>query len=90
MTAIPENFGEGGANLAPQGAAGEPTLAVTLRDVADDLDALQIPTVTSPSPLAAAGANPTKAEYDATVTLLVEIKTKLNAIAAAVLKTTKA
>lgn len=90
MTAIPENFGEGGANLAPQGAAGEPTLAVTLREIADDLDGLQIPAITSPDPLPAAGANPTKAEYDASVAVLVEIKTKLNAIAAATLKTTKA
>lgn len=40
MTAISTNFGEGGANLAPDGA-GEPTLADTLRDVADDLAAQQ-------------------------------------------------
>lgn len=90
MTAIPENFGEGGANLAPQGAAGEPTLALTLRDIADDLDGLQVATITSPNPVVAVGGTPTKAEFDPVVTLVLEMKTKLNAIAAATLKTTKA
>jgi hypothetical protein len=37
MTAIPTTFGSGGANLAPGGAAGTPTLATTLREIADDL-----------------------------------------------------
>lgn len=37
MATIFPNFGQGGANLAPGGAAGEPTLAVALRDIADDL-----------------------------------------------------
>jgi hypothetical protein len=40
MTAIPSDFGEGGKNLAPGGSAGEPTLAQTLQDVADDLAAV--------------------------------------------------
>ncbi|MCP4573224.1 MAG: hypothetical protein GY838_12795 [bacterium] len=37
MTAIPTTFGSGGANLAPGGAAGTPTLADTLREIADDV-----------------------------------------------------
>lgn len=37
MTAIKEDFGRGGANTVPSGAQGEPTLAETLRDIADDL-----------------------------------------------------
>lgn len=41
MTTIKTDFGTGGANLAPGGAAGLPTLAETLRDVADDLAALK-------------------------------------------------
>lgn len=41
MTAIPANFGQGGANLAPGGAAGKPTLAQTLRDVATDLASIK-------------------------------------------------
>lgn len=36
MTAISTRFGEGGANLTPSGQ-GKPTLAQTLRDIADDL-----------------------------------------------------
>ena len=41
MAAIKESFGEGGANLAPGGAAGSPDLATALRDMADDLAALR-------------------------------------------------
>lgn len=41
MTTIKTNFGEGGANLAPGGAAGTPDLATTLRDEADDFDTLK-------------------------------------------------
>lgn len=39
--------------------------------------------VTSPNGVAAAGANPTKAEYDAVVTLVNELKADLNALIAA-------
>jgi len=39
MAAIPVTFGSGGANLAPKGGAGNPTLATALRDIADDLAA---------------------------------------------------
>lgn len=45
MSAIPSNFGFGGANLVPGGAGGKPTLAEALRDVADDLaeTSVQVP-----------------------------------------------
>ena len=41
MATILENFGTGGANLAPQDAQGAPSLATTLRDIADDLEAVR-------------------------------------------------
>ena len=41
MSAIRTNFGEGGANLVPGGAAGSPDLATALRDIADDLTELR-------------------------------------------------
>lgn len=44
-------------------------------------------TVTSPDVTPAAGANPTKAEFDAVVTLLNETKAKLNALLAEITKT---
>jgi hypothetical protein len=82
MAAIPPRFGSGGANLAPGGAAGSPSLAEALRDVADDLAALK------PTPVVAADAG---AAYGAPEqALLNELKAKIDALAAAVLKTTKA
>lgn len=82
MAAISKQFGSGGANLAPGGSAGKPSLAEALRDVADDLAALK-PTVVA---AADAGAAYGAAEQ----TLLNELKAKVNALAAVVLKTTKA
>jgi len=41
MATIKTSFGEGGANLAPNGAQGEPDLATALRDIADDLAMLK-------------------------------------------------
>ena len=41
MTTIGEKFGTGGSNLVPGGSGGDPTLAETLRDIADDLTALR-------------------------------------------------
>ncbi len=89
MAAISRRFGSGGANIPPGGSAGTPTLAEVLRDVADDLAAVQVDAITAPVAAPAAGANPTAAEFDAVVTLVNEIRTKVNAAAAA-LKTTKA
>ena len=82
MAAISQRFGSGGANLAPGGSSGKPSLAEALRDVADDLAALR------PSAVAAADAG---AAYGAgEQALLNELKAKVNALAAVVLKTTKA
>lgn len=41
MTAIKTTFGTGGANLTPNKSAGEPDLATTLREVADDFTELR-------------------------------------------------
>jgi len=41
MSTIKTDFGEGGANLAPGGAAGSPDLATALRDGADDFETLR-------------------------------------------------
>ena len=81
MAKISKRFGSGGANLVPGGAGGQPVLADTLRDIADDLAALR------PAPIAAADAS---AAYGAgEQALLNELKAKVNAMAAVVLKTTK-
>ena len=40
-SAIPTNFGQGGAGLTPENATGGPTLATALRDAATDLAALR-------------------------------------------------
>ena len=79
MATITERFGSGGANVVPGGAGGQPTLAEALRDVADDLAALQIPAIASPD----------AADLPSAITLVNELKAKLNAIHAAVLKTVK-
>ena len=82
MAAIGKKFGSGGANLVPGGSAGTPTLAEALRDVADDLAALRPTAVAAPDAGGAYGANEQA--------LLNELKAKVNALAAVVLKTTKA
>jgi len=82
MAEIPKNIGEGGANLAPEGA-GTPGLKAILDDIADDLGART--GITSPDAVAAAGATPTKAEFDAVVDLVNEIKAAMNVT----VKTTK-
>ena len=82
MAAISKRFGSGGANLAPGGSAGTPTLVEALRDVADDLAALRPTAVATPDAGEVYGANEQA--------LLNELKAKVNALAAVVLKTTKA
>ncbi len=79
MATITKRFGSGGANVVPGGAGGEPTLAEALRDVADDLGVLQIPAIASPD----------ATDLPSAITLVNELKAKLNAIHAAVLKTVK-
>jgi hypothetical protein len=81
MAKITRRFGSGGANLTPGGSAGQPALADALRDIADDLAALK------PARIAAADAG--AAYGPGEQALLNEIKTKLNALTAVVLKTTK-
>jgi len=71
MVAIKENFGVGGANLAPSGAQGSPDLATALRDIADDLAAVKDL------------VNDLKAKYNALVDLVNEIKADYNAHCAA-------
>ena len=81
MSVITPKFGSGGANLTPGGAGGKPTLADTLRDIADDLGSLRPTKVNAADATAAYGAGEQA--------LLNELKTKINALAAVVLKTTK-
>ncbi len=81
MAKITKRFGSGGANLTPGGASGQPSLADALRDVADDLAALK--------PKKVASADATAAYGPGEQALLNELKATVNAIAAAVLKTTK-
>ena len=82
MAAINQRFGTGGSSLTPGGSAGKPALADALRDIADDLSALQPRAVATANASATYGANEQA--------LLNELKARVNAVAAAVLKTTKA
>jgi hypothetical protein len=82
MAAISKRFGSGGANVAPGGSAGKPALGDVLRDVADDLAALKPAVITAADATAAYGTGEQA--------LLNELKAKVNALAAVVLKTTKA
>ena len=82
MAAIPKRFGSGGANLTPGGSAGQPALADVLGDIADDLAAIK--------PQAIASADATANYGGAEQALLNELKAKMNALAAVVLKTTRA
>lgn len=97
MAAIKIDFGTGGANLAPGGAAGSPTLAEALRDIADDLAAIKpatAPTVTVGADIAAFTDPPSAAEMALLRTFVnalkadaVEIRSKIPS--GATLKTTK-
>lgn len=82
MPGISPRFGSGGANLAPGGSSGSPSLADALRGIADDLAALK------PTAIAASDATGTYGAGEQA--LLNELKAKVNALAAAVLITTKA
>jgi hypothetical protein len=79
MATITTEFGSGGSNLAPNEAQGAPTLAGTLRDIADDLVLLKVATIAS--------AN--ASDLPTAITLVNEIKTALNAIAGGSLLTIK-
>ena len=82
MAKITPRFGSGGANLVPGGAAGQPTLAEALRDLADDLNALK--------PLTVVAVDASAAYGPAEQALLNQLKARVNAMAAVILKTTKA
>jgi len=89
MTTIKTTFGEGGRNLQPRGVGGEPTLAETLRDIADDLAGIQSATIASADAatlvIASADAatlliaSPDAALLGEVCTLANEIKATLNA-----------
>jgi len=79
MTTINVDFGRGGANVVPSGAQGTPTLAETLRDVADDVGALQVATIT----------NDDATDLAEALLLVNEIKGALNDVAAVTIKTIK-
>lgn len=88
MAIIKADFGEGGANLVPQGTGGSPTLATALRDIADDLALTKVATIAS-ADAATQSASYVQADVQSIATLANEIKTALNAIAGGTLKTTK-
>lgn len=79
MAAISEKFGSGGSNLTPGGAAGTPSLATALRDIADDLGATQLTTVSAIDATDLAEA----------LTLVNELKAIIDANASVTVKTTK-
>lgn len=97
MATIKVNFGEGGANLVPQGTGGEPTLAGALRDIADDLALVVAPAtapaaLTSPTAGAGSGADATTfngAECDALRADVAAIHAILTAIGGGTPKTIK-
>lgn len=88
MSAIGTDFGSGGSNLTP-GAGGDPSLATTLRDIADDLAGVKGATIAAPA-LAAFTDPPSAAEMALLRTLVNEMRAALISTAGATLKTTKA
>lgn len=87
MTAIKTSFGSGGAGLTPGGSSGNPDLATTLREIADDLAAINAAAAKKAlvgAPLAADADLPT------CVARVNAIVLALNAGAGVTLTTTKA
>ena len=64
-SAIPTNFGQGGAGLTPENATGGPILATALRDAATDLGVLRAAIVAITAKLDA-DAGVTDTDYAAT------------------------
>ena len=103
MATIPTTFGSGGSGLAPGGSAGTPSLATVLRDIADDLGALQPEAPAGPdlAPVALTDAgeawgggeqalvNQLKAQVNELVTAVNGLRSALAAQAAVELKTVK-
>lgn len=79
MATITTRFGSGGANLAPGGNQGQPSLATALRDIADDLAQVE----------ATAIASADASDLATAITLVNEIKAALNVIAGGTLLTIK-
>ena len=71
MTGISARFGFGAANVVPGKSGGDPTLADTLQDIADDLQGHQVALITAPDGIDAA----------TTQTLANQLKARLNAVA---------
>jgi len=91
MAEIKINDFAGGAGI--QEGHGSSGLATALRDVADDLAALNA-AGNRPANIVSADAvpsvaAPTKAEFDAVVTLVNEIKASINAVVSPTIATTK-
>lgn len=80
MTAIPSNFGAGGAGLTPNGSSSSPDLASTLRDIADDLADLAGDGLTPVAVIATIDA----VDPATTMALTNEIKAKVNELVARV------
>jgi hypothetical protein len=75
MTTITTAFGTGGGNLVPGTAGGTPTLATTLRDVADDLTELRTQLIALLAKLDAdAGVTDTDYESSLTPAALLTVK----------------
>jgi len=79
MSIIKDNFAEGGANLVPAGAAGFPTLAEALGEIADDLAAIKLTEILSDD----------ATEINSAITLVNEIKAAINVLAAYTIKTAR-
>ncbi len=79
MATIKTNFGVGGANIPPSGAGGTPTIAQTLRDIADDLSGIQ----------PAESVAPAAVDLATVLVLAEELRTIINAVEAVTLLTIK-
>jgi hypothetical protein len=79
MAKIPPDFGTGGSGLTPGGSTTGPDLATVARDIADDLATVK------GTATAVADAN----DLASAIALVNDLKAKHNAVAGAVLKTTK-
>lgn len=86
---IRSDYGEGGAGIGATKSAEHERIAAVLRGLVDNDKARTPATIASADGAAAAGAAPTKAEYDVVVTLVNEIKASLNAASAAALAVDK-
>lgn len=75
MAAITTKFGSGGANLTPKNSAGTPTLAGTLRDVADDFTELRTQFIALLAKLDL-DAGVTDTDYESTLTPSAQLTTK--------------